>query len=326
MKRISLEELLGKRKQWEYREQHRYIMELLEAGKVKPLKASKTNGKKPALYREYWLLEEKQDYGGLIEELTYQLVPAISTDYYLSHLEVYQKERPFVLLLNTYLREHRELLLTEESVNERSFEIWGWEKFIKEGRAKTVLKHCGVELSMLHMYETSEPLAYYSHTREVPQSLLIVENKDTFYSMRRHLLEGHTKILGGTIGTLIYGGGKRIFRSFGDFELCVEPYMTDAQNTLLYFGDLDYEGIGIWEHFSKLFKERWEIRPFLGAYEAMHQKAAGKEALPKMKEQQSRNISPFFFSYFSEDTIQKMQKILRDGTYVPQEILNITDF
>ncbi|MDE7059362.1 MAG: hypothetical protein K2P03_11810 [Lachnospiraceae bacterium] len=58
----------------------------------------------------------------------------------------------------------------------------------------------------------------------------------------------------------------------------------------------------------------------------MLQKAAGKEALPKMKEQQSRNISPFFFSYFSEDTIQKMQKILRDGTYVPQEILNITDF
>ena len=56
MKRISLEELLGKRKQWEYREQHRYIMELLEAGKVKPLKASKTNGKKPALYRDigFW--------------------------------------------------------------------------------------------------------------------------------------------------------------------------------------------------------------------------------------------------------------------------------
>lgn len=326
MKRISLEELLGKRRQWEYREQYRYIMELLEAGKVKPLKASKTNGKKPALYREYWLLEEKQDYRELLEELTYQLVPAISTDYYLSHPEVYQKERPFVLLLNTYLKEHREKLLSEESVNERSFEIWGWEKFLIKGQGKTVLKHCGVEPSMLHMYETSEPLACYSHTREVPQSLLILENKDTFYSMRRHLLGGHTKILGEAIGTLIYGGGKRIFRSFEDFAFCVEPYMTDAQNTLLYFGDLDYEGIGIWERFARLFEGRWEIRPFLGAYEAMLQKAAKREKLPDMKEQQNRNISPFFFSYFSEDTIQKMQKILRDGTYVPQEILNITDF
>lgn len=326
MKRILLEDLLGKRRQWEYGEQYRYIMELLEEGKIKPLKASGKNGKKPALYREYWLLEEEEDYSDLIEELKFQLVPAISIDYYLSHLRVYQEERPFVLLLNTYLQEKKEKLHFLESVNERSFEIWAKEKFLKEGPGKKILKHCGLAIDLLKVYETSEPLAHYAHTREVPQKLLILENKDTFYSMRRHLLGGESKILGETFGTLIYGSGKSILRSFQDFDLSVEPYMTDKRNEILYFGDLDYEGIGIWERLYRLCEGRYEIRPFLRAYEAMLEKAEKIETLPDTKEQQNRHISPVFFSYFSETTTVKMKNILEKGTYVPQEILNITDF
>lgn len=326
MKGISLEDLLASKQQSSYMQQYDYIMELLEAGKIKPVKASKKNGKKPALYQRYWLLDEEEDYEELLEELRYHLLPAISIDYYLAHPKVYREERLWVLLLDAYLRESKDRLLAAESVNERSFEIWGQEKFLKEGPGFKILKHCGLEPEILHTYETAEPLAYYSHTREVPQKLLILENKDTFYSMRRHLLEGHSKILGEAIGTLIYGGGKRILRSYRDLEFCVEPYMRDAQNEILYFGDLDYEGIGIWENLFSSCQGHWEIRPFLRAYEAMLCKAADQEKLPLTKEQQNRNISPFFFSYFSEDTTLKMKKILEDGTYVPQEILNITDF
>ena len=326
MKRISLEELLGTRRRAEYGEQYRYLMALLEAGKLKPVKASGRNGKKPALYLEYWLLEESEDYTELLEELRYQIVPSISIDYYLSHPKVYQEERRFVLLLNTYLREKKEKLLSLESVNERSFEIWGQEKFLKEGKGKKILKHCGLTMDALQVYETSEPLAYYSHTRDVPQKMLILENKDTFYSMRRHLLHREQKILGETIGTLIYGSGKGILRSFMDFDLSVEPYMSDPRNEILYFGDLDYEGIGIWEKLYRLCRGHYEIRPFLRAYDVMLRKAEQMEVLPDTKEQQNRNISPVFFSYFPEDTTKAMKNILEKGTYVPQEILNITDF
>ena len=72
----------------------------------------------------------------------------------------------------------------------------------------------------------------------MPQNLLILENKDTFFSMRRRLLEGNETILGIKIDTLIYGAGKGIFRSFEDFDLCVEPYMKAAGNQIYYFGDL----------------------------------------------------------------------------------------
>ncbi len=58
----------------------------------------------------------------------------------------------------------------------------------------------------------------------------------------------------------------------------------------------------------------------------MLRKAEQMEVLPDTKEQQNRNISPVFFSYFPEDTTKAMKNILEKGTYVPQEILNITDF
>ena len=104
MKRISLEELLEACHTDSYEEQYHYIIDLLEQGHIKPVKAAGTNGKKPALYRFYWKREQKKDYRVLEEELKYQMHPMISVDYYLSHLENYERDRDYVLLLNRYLR------------------------------------------------------------------------------------------------------------------------------------------------------------------------------------------------------------------------------
>ena len=57
MKKILLEKLLDNCKEQEYQKQYEYIINLLEEKKIKPVKASRLNGKSPALYREYWLLE-----------------------------------------------------------------------------------------------------------------------------------------------------------------------------------------------------------------------------------------------------------------------------
>ena len=144
--------------------------------------------------------------------------------------------------------------------------------------------------------------------------------------MRNHLLKGHTEIFNTKIGTLIYGAGKGILRSFQDFDLCAEPYMVYPENKIFYFGDLDYEGIGIYENLAERFQERWEIRPFIPAYEAMLKKAEGIEKLPETKEQQNRNIRSAFFSCFHKSTVEKMQSVLQADKYIPQEILNTADF
>lgn len=326
MKRVTLEQLLGVRQNLPYKEQYHYIRKRLEQGDIRPLLASGTNGKKPALYWEYWLVEEKKDYSELEEELKYRMIPQISVDYYLKHLENYEHDRTWVLLLNDYLREQQDWLVYSESLNERSFEIWGREKFLSKEQGKKILKRCGLSEEDLNVYSTTEPLAYYSHTREVPQNLLILENKDTFYSMRRSMLEGHAEIFGVKMGTLIYGAGKGILRSFRDFDLCVEPYMKNPENHIYYFGDLDYEGIGIYEKLAGMFEKRWKIEPFCPAYEAMLHKARETERLPDTKEQQNRNIGTLFFSYFTETQLEEMKQILESDAYIPQEILNITDF
>ena len=325
MKRISLENLIHTQSNLSYREQYEYVCKLLQEGKIKPVKASRTNGKKPTLYREYWILEEQKDYSAYIEELKYSLSTKISVDYYLAHLEIYEKDRPWVIMLDEYFKNNSGRMQIAESLNERSFEIWNREKFLDREQGKKILKRCGIDIESLNIYRTTEPLSYYTHTRTVPQNLLILENKDTFFSMRNYLLSGHTEIFNIETGTLIYGAGKGILRSFQDFDLCAEPYMKHPGNTILYFGDLDYEGIGIYENLAEKFKDRWKIIPFIPAYKAMLRKAESVKILPETKENQNRNINSEFFSYFDEQTVCEMKKILEEDRYIPQEILNTMD-
>ncbi len=393
MKKISLEELQKESRTESYPEQYRYICGLIEQQRITPVKSSPRNGKKPALHTSYWLAEEKPDYGEELEELQFRTVPAIRTDYYLNHPEVYREERKWVRLLNRFFLEQGEAgsrNLPYVSLNERSFRIWGREKFLQREQGRKILAHCGVGLEELRVYRTTEPLAYYSRTRRVPQTILILENKDTFYTMRRWLMgegsgmaafgnkaggldfadkapakagravetgadepdraggageaaQGNTgeppfhRIFGSEISTVIYGAGKGILRSSQDFRFCVEPHINHPENEILYFGDLDYEGIGIYERLAALFSTgeetagragRHEIKPFIRAYEKMMDKARGygKDFLPDMSGNQNRNLSGLFFRYFSHDTKEAMIQLLEAGKYIPQEIVAITDF
>ena len=219
MKRICLQDIELQYRIQNYKDLYNKVMSLIEKEEIKPVKASGKNGKKPALYNEYWMIEKEEDNSEYIEELSYLFAPMISTHYYLNHIRQYREDRTWLLLLNQYLKTNRNALQIPKSMNERSFEIWHREKFLKEEQGKKILKRCGISLEDLNLYETTEPLAYYVHTRETPQNMLILENKDTFYSMRRQLLSGKSEILGLTIGTVIYGAGKGIIRSFQDFSL-----------------------------------------------------------------------------------------------------------
>lgn len=327
MKQISINEIENKYKIIDYKSLYDKVIGLINENKLSPVKASGLNGKKPALYKKYWIVEEEKDYSEYINELLYQYLPVISTEYYLKHLEQYEEDRKWLILLNTYLKNSNEQLKIPVAMNERSFEIWHREKFIKEEQGKKILKRCKIDMEFLNIYDTTEPLAYYVHTKEIPQNMLIVENKDTFFSLRRHLLTGNNDILGQNIGTLIYGAGKGIHKSFRDIDVCGEPYMKENANLLFYFGDLDYEGILIYEKFVELFGEKYQITPFISGYRKMLDKATiiGLENLPETKEKQNRNVGNIFFDAFSEDEKRQIEKILKNMKYIPQEILNVDD-
>lgn len=83
MKRQNLDQVLGNHALEDYDAQYRFVMRLIEEGKIRPVKSSGRNGKKPALYTEYHIIEEDEDDSGQEYELIYQTDPRISVYYYL---------------------------------------------------------------------------------------------------------------------------------------------------------------------------------------------------------------------------------------------------
>ena len=317
-KRIELATIEQHYELFDYQELYQFIQQALQNGYLEPVKASGSNGKKPALYKKYHLITKIENEEELRQELLFSLSPALKNDYYLNHLKQYELDREAIFKLSDFFQSQRSCLQLPTSLNERSFQIWQQEKFLAQ-EGQRLLKNVGLNLDDLNIYETAEPLAYYSVSKETPQNILIIENKDTFYSLRKYMIEGHQQILGFPMKTLIYAGGKKGIKGFQHFEASVEPYLLHQANQFYYFGDLDYEGILI---FEKL-RDHFYCEPFVLAYEAMLKKSVSLQ-LPKTKEKQNRQISEMFFNYFEDCTL--MKAILESDRYIPQEILTMQDF
>lgn len=324
-KKITLQEVAALYQIKEYPALVQLVQTLLEETWLQPVKNSGSNGKRPPLWQSYWVKRPMDDNEIYREELLYQLHPDLQRDYYLQHLEQYRQDRLYVLALNRFWKGHRSNLMQAISVNERSFQIWQQEKFLKEGPGMRILKQVGLSLQQLNVYDTTEPLAYYSHHKQTPQAVVIVENKDTFYSLRRYLLAGGEKILGLAAGTLIYGGGKKIQRTITEFAVGGEPYLLCPDNRFYYWGDLDYEGIAIFEGVCSSAAESVSVELFTAAYQTMLQKAANLQ-LPQTKAGQQSVPLAHFLSYFLPEEQQQIQQLLAKRLYIPQEILNIEDF
>lgn len=337
-KKITALEIAKKYHLTSQKELRDYIDRQMEAGTLRPIKAHGFDGKTPPVFKDYYIQETAVDYTSALEEIKTILALEIQIDYYLKHPEVYLKERREVLKLSEYLIHQKEKLRTPVSVNERSFAIWCDEKLLDE-KAASLLRHTGITKEQLNVYETFEPLMYFSVTKETPQTVVFVENLDTFYSMRNVILKKKCPIFGIDVGSLIYGGGNRITSAMAGREISAEPYLFQKRNRLLYFGDLDYSGINIYLSLldSVAGDGNLKIEPFVEAYSAMVTKAVdkfGMEELPDTKEGQMvsgireklMERKEDFLDYFPESVLGTIIQILDAGKYIPQEIVNCFDF
>ena len=324
-KKVYLEDIIAEHPELEYQKLYETICRQIEQGVMVPIKDSPKNGMKPALPLRFWKYEQETDYTEVLEELKYKVHPRLNMDYYRKHPERYEADQVWIQRLSDYLRTHTELLHIQESMNERSFEIFCREKFFQKEGGLEFCKRVGISSELLAFYETSEPLSYYSRSKEAPQNILIVENKDTFYDIRKYMEQGKQQILGRCFGTVIYGAGKGIWKTFADYENRAERYFCE-KNRLFYFGDLDYEGILIYEQLNNRYHS--EIELFTEAYERMLEKAEriGMDRLPDTKEKQNHRIGTMFLGAFSEAKKSKILSVLENGKYIPQEILNEHDW
>lgn len=330
--KVYLNDIMNRHPDKDYAEIYNYVMDLIDKGDIVPIKRAGSNGRKPALPLAFWQYEVEKEYSDVFEELKYRIHPMLDTAYYRAHPEKYAEDRHNIKLLSDYLKDNSNLLDIQETMNERSFEIFRREKFFQEESGLRFCNRLGISSEQLKFYETSEPLSYYSYSKKVSQNILIIENKDTFYDIRRYMQAVSNKILGIEFGTVIYGAGKGIWKTFSDYADGAETYFC-GNNKLLYFGDIDYEGILIYEH---LVKKRWmnnrgteiKVKPFIAAYKAALDKAEsiGIDGLPDTKEKQNNNIDTIFLDYFDEVRKEQILRILKAGKYIPQEILNEHDW
>lgn len=313
---VTAEKLLSK--YTDYREGAAAITRMIVQNKLIPILASGTNGKNPPLYKRYRypLKEVENKFDAELFALKFPLY--FDPSWYLSHRVQLEKDAWAIEKLISFLEKDPDLS-RPVSDNERSFQIFGQEKYlVKTG--KRILENLNYDPALLNTYETYEPITYF-YAQIESSFLLILENLDPFVSCRRILIEKKLP------GILVYGVGKKIIRNFQDLPKSDIPWIRNSLAFILYLGDLDWEGIRIYESLQASYKDI-KINLFMEGYLAMLEKARylGFSMLPKSKEGQKPLDGTSFFNYFTEEQKEDMLAILNSGCYIPQEILNGPDY
>lgn len=274
----------------------------------------------PPLYNKYKVLTLDQDNKNFIEEINYDLYFSYNKGYYLNNIDKYKEDKQYIKALTNYFRENKLKLSIPMSINERSYDIWGEEKFLKDGSGKRILKNLGIIIEDLNVYSTPEPFVYFSENKSLEQRVLILENKDTWYTLRKLMLEGINIFLGEPIDTIIYGAGKGIEKSLEDFQATAPEYLKSPIE-LLYWGDIDYEGIAIYERLKDRYSDVLNIKLFKQAYSLMINLSKNR-TLALSKDNQNKNIKNIFFNELRSEDTEEIKQILSKGLYIPQEIIN----
>lgn len=219
----------------------------------------------------------------------------------------WEQDLPYIEKINSYIKMHN-LPTSEAASPERSYNLLGDEKWIDEKGGRKLLNRLGLWDAML-ITSVPEPLMMavnpYAFASDTIKHL-IVENKTTYYELAGLLPQ--TDFL-----SLIYGSGWRIVSNIQLLE--AQLNLREKTHRIMYFGDLDYEGITIWYTLNM----RRPVFPALDFYRSLIKKpgTAGKENQIRNDEAVSS-----FLSHFAENDRDKLLSAWQNRQYWPQEGLS----
>ena len=286
-----------------------------------PVVAKGTNSKNPALHYWYRIVssDEKPDRARTHTLLTF-FHPAINTSYYLNHSREFQEDEKYLSALDHFLKENNDLKnMVSITANERSFQICRDEKWLLSAQGKKFLQRVKLTLEDLRCYVTHEPFFYYARRQQnegFEVNVLIVENKDTFFSLKTLFQEGINSWDGIPFSLLVYGEGRKIEKSITFFDE-IDNYRNSIAN-FYYFGDLDPEGISIWHAIAGILS----VQPFVLFYNSLFDRYGVDAPVLGKSQRFSQDAVKAFLTHFSADAAVGIQKMLLDGRYLPQEGLD----
>ncbi|AEX84673.1 hypothetical protein XO10_01460 [Marinitoga sp. 1135] len=275
----------------EYEEIYKKITNLMNKGILIPVKNKKENGRYPSLPAKYRInINNKKD------EL-FLLHPKINIDYYLNHINEYQKDREIILKIDNYLKNGDKKYV---AMRERAYEIFDNEKaFERDREVLNVLRNIKINIKEdLYTFDSREPFYIFAFNNNI-KKVLISENQTPFYNFYLLHQEGINPF-----DAVIFGEGKKILRSF-EFIYEYVPV-----NTIFYYwGDIDYDGIFILNKLIERYNKH-HIIPWEKGYKAMLNQKSKKSKERKFSIKSENNL------------IKELLNIIREGKNIPQEAIN----
>lgn len=318
---VELQQIL---QESDYDRFHSEVEKLVASGALTPVKSSKKNGRIPPLFNKYRIVKPQEENTHYLEAIR-RLNPVLSIAGYLHRPQLYKKHLQIVEGISKYLWFSQDLLARPMSRKERSFSVWGREKLLDEhlSLVKEVLKFNGLEEGFLNYYDTPEPFFEYLHERGELTTVLVIENKDTWFTFRKLMQDtGKNRIADTIVNVLLYGEGNKITKR-GALEEYNDAMLSGEgrASRFLYFGDLDWEGIRLFFR-TREANPSLELTPFSSLYRLMLERAA-KVELPKSPDHRGViGPLPEFLSLLGLAEGRDLMRLLAEGKYIPQEIVN----
>lgn len=187
-----------------------------------------------------WRLIDKNE--GLNHELfNHQL--GIEGSYYLKNPAMYHNDKTHIERLVEFLQNNSGQL----TLNEIGYLVFKDEKALTQPdkasvNGRRILANLRLDINNISYTETIAPFYYPTHSKG--NTVLIVENKDTCFSLLRLFKERKTNIKG-----IFYGEGRAVVKIFSFLHV----YGLSNTEEYLYYGDIDQEGFDIYRSLAEKY-------------------------------------------------------------------------
>ena len=284
-----------------------------------PIKSSKTNGNRLyPIYLKYKISLPQDTYESELKDIS-ALHPLLQSNGYLqSKPEEYKKYRLQLQKLDRYLfyRSENEISISRK---ERSFEIFDEEKTLDDKTFCALLERIGITADSLAFYDTPEYCFNdYIPDRKAQMTLLICENKDIWFNIRRMMFENNaTNIFDIHIDGVVYGCGNKVS---GMGALTTYTEFIGSEVKYLYWGDIDRAGLNIYLSALRA-NPNIDIKLFVPAYEEMLRLAQTRN-IPDSDDERNR-IEDYsqIFDLVDQNLRTIFEQSIQNNKRIPQEII-----
>lgn len=197
------------------------------------------------------------------------------------------------------------------SDRERSLEIFGEEKILERELLDSPIVRLGrVQASIFNRIEEYEPLAWQVSAQAPPGApVLVVENAATW----RSLANWNTT----NFGAVAYGRGNSFARAWRDLDRLLAEI---GERPLLYFGDIDKEGLEIPCRANALLSAEWQhrsLRPATALYRKLLDLAPDGQPGNTLT-----GLDDCLLEWLGEDLSKRVLGLLTRGRRIAQEWMN----